>query len=84
MWPHGKCINMGAYGGTPQASMSLSDTGNIADLNNDDAVDLMDFAIFADSWLIERVLMAENLDRTGLVDINDLAVFIENWLWQEQ
>jgi len=84
LWPHGKCINMGAYGGTPQASMSLSDTGNIADLNNDDAVDLMDFAIFADSWLIERVLMAENLDRTGLVDINDLAVFIENWLWQEQ
>jgi len=84
LWPHGKCINMGAYGGTPQASMSLSDTGNIADLNNDNTVGLMDFAIFADSWLIEQVLMAENLDRTGLVDINDLAVFIENWLWQEQ
>ena len=24
LWPHGKRINMGAYGGTPQASMSLS------------------------------------------------------------
>ncbi len=28
LWPHGKRINMGAYGGTPQASMSLSDVGN--------------------------------------------------------
>ncbi|GAF67932.1 unnamed protein product, partial [marine sediment metagenome] len=34
LWPHGKRINMGAFGGTPQASMSLSDAGNIADLNN--------------------------------------------------
>ncbi len=24
LWPHGKRVNMGAYGGTPQASMSLS------------------------------------------------------------
>ena len=24
IWPHGDRINMGAYGGTPQASMSLS------------------------------------------------------------
>ena len=26
LWPHGKRMNMGAYGGTPQASMSLSDS----------------------------------------------------------
>lgn len=28
LWPHGKRINMGAYGGTPEASMSPSDVGN--------------------------------------------------------
>jgi len=33
LWPNGERINMGAYGGTPQASMSLSDTGNSADLS---------------------------------------------------
>ena len=33
--PNGKRINMGAYGGTPQASMSLSDTDNVADLSDD-------------------------------------------------
>jgi len=33
--PNGGRINMGAYGGTPQASMSLSDTDNVADLSDD-------------------------------------------------
>ncbi|MHC4528332.1 MAG: right-handed parallel beta-helix repeat-containing protein, partial [Planctomycetota bacterium] len=39
LWPHGKRINMGAFGGTAQASMSDSDTGNIADLDCDGSVD---------------------------------------------
>jgi L-ascorbate metabolism protein UlaG (beta-lactamase superfamily) len=29
LWPHGERINMGAYGGTSQASMSLSDAGKL-------------------------------------------------------
>jgi len=53
LWPNGRRINMGSYGGTPEASMSLSTIGNIADLNHDDAVDWLDFALFADS---ERAL----------------------------
>lgn len=32
-WPHGERINMGAYGGTPEASMSLSTVGNVVDFN---------------------------------------------------
>ena len=39
-WPHGSRINLGAYGGTPQASMSLSAVGNKAAYNNDGAVDM--------------------------------------------
>ena len=84
LWPNGRRINMGAYGGTREASMSPNTIGNIADLNNDNTVDIRDFAIFANSWLIEQELIAENLDRTGEVDLRDLAVFVENWLWQEQ
>lgn len=30
LWPNGNRINMGAYGGTPQASLSLSTVGNDA------------------------------------------------------
>jgi len=39
-WPHGARVNMGAYGGTSQASMN----GNRADFNIDGAVNLVDFA----------------------------------------
>lgn len=50
---HGDRINMGAYGGTAQASKSPYCPGTlIADLNNDCRVDLLDFAIFASEWLM--------------------------------
>ncbi len=83
LWPHGKRINMGAFGGTPQASMSLSDAGNVADLNNDDSVDYKDFLRFADDWLYQRVLLSEDLDRNAIVNFTDFAIFADNWLWKE-
>jgi hypothetical protein len=81
LWPHGRRVNMGAYGGTPQASMSLSDAGNIADLDNDKDVNFRDYALFADKWLNQRNLLPEDLDRDGTVEYDDLAVFAENWLY---
>ncbi len=80
LWPHGKRINMGAYGGTPEASMSASEYGNIADLNHDGMVNFADFTLFCNSWPLEQVLLAGDLDRNGVVDYNDLAIFIEQWL----
>jgi hypothetical protein len=77
LWPHGKRINMGAYGGTPQASMSLSDIGNIANLDNDvnDIVDSLDLALFVEKWCYEEFLLAEDLNRDGFVDFDDFAIF---------
>ena len=93
LWPNGRRINMGAYGGTPEASMSLSTVGNIGDLNNDDTVDFLDFANFAASWETHLPLftvlalgpppLREDLDRNKIVDCNDLSIFVNNWLWQE-
>jgi len=83
LWPHGKRINMGAYGGTPEASMSLSNVGNIADLNNDDAVSLQDYAEFANKWRTSEILLAEDLNRDGIVDFSDLFILVENWLWEQ-
>lgn len=83
LWPHGKRINMGAYGGTPQASMSLSDEGNIADLNNDDSVNYGDLILLADDWLYQQVLLSEDLDRDGAIDFRDFVIFANNWLWKE-
>jgi hypothetical protein len=84
LWPNGKRINMGTYGGTPEASMSLSNVGNVADLNHDEKVDFEDFALLAECWAVKHVLLAEDLDLDGQVDTNDIYVFAENWLWDKQ
>ena len=83
LWPHGKRINMGKYGGTPEASMSLSDAGSAADLNIDGAVDFRDFDGFSGKWRKEELFLREDIDRNGRVDAFDLAAFAEQWLWKE-
>ncbi len=82
LWPHGKRINMGAYGGTQEASMSLSALGNVANLDNDvkDMVDFADLALFVDKWCKEEILLAEDLNRDGVVDSVDYAIFAQHWL----
>jgi hypothetical protein len=59
--------------------MSLSTVGNVADLTHDGVVDLRDLAILCDSWLVQRVLLAEDLDRNGRIDESDLAILGLNW-----
>ncbi len=81
LWPHGKRINMGVYGGTAEASMSLSDVGNIANLDNDaaDAVDFNDLGVFLSKWCYEEFLLAEDLNRDGIVNLVDYAVFVQQY-----
>jgi hypothetical protein len=83
LWPHGKRINMGAFGGTPQASMSESDAGNIADLDFGGSVNWSDLKILTGKWLVEELLLAEDLNRDGLVNGWDFAIFADNWAWNE-
>lgn len=83
LWPHGKRINMGAYGGTPQASMSPNPAGNIIDLNHDGKVDLADWSQWADDWILEKVLMDADVDRDNDTDMDDLVILADQWLWTE-
>jgi hypothetical protein len=83
LWPHGKHINMGAFGGTPEASMSLLSIGNIADLNSSGFVDCADIMLLADKWLCEEVLLSEDLDRNRIVNFGDFAILADNWSWEE-
>lgn len=80
LWPHGERINMGAFGGTPQASMSDNPVGNTADLNHDGRVDLADWSLWSDDWLKQKILLDSDFDRDNHVNPNDLNVFINNWL----
>lgn len=83
LWPHGKRINMGAYGGTPQASMSPNPIGNIADLDHDGQVGIFDLELLSDDWLYNEYLLDTDLNRNGKVDIADFSVFAQQWLWAE-
>jgi hypothetical protein len=49
--PNGGRINMGAYGGTPYASMS--EWPIAGDLNRNGIVDLSDLVVFCEQWLAE-------------------------------
>jgi hypothetical protein len=76
-WPNGKRINMGAYGGTEQASKN----GNPADFDIDGAVDFADFAEFSNKWFSQESCI-EDLTNNGVVDFADLGMFVDNWLWE--
>jgi len=79
LWSHGNRINMGAYGGTPEASMSLSDAGNIADLNFDGVLCYRDMKLLTDKWLCQSLLMSEDLSRDGIVNFTDFSIFARIW-----
>jgi len=83
LWPHGKQINMGAFGGTAQASMSTSAAGNIADLDANDVVNYADLKLFTEGWLRQQVLLSEDIDRDGSVKFKDFAIFAGEWFWEE-
>lgn len=78
-WPNGKRINMGAYGGTKQASKN----GNIADFDVNGVVNSSDLMEFSSKWLDENGGIV-NLNLTGGVDFRDFAIFAKNWLWQRE
>ncbi len=80
--PNGNRINMGAYGGTAEASKSPENWRSIADLTNDWAVDFNDLKVFVDYWLETGECIPSDLNRNQLVNLSDFAIFADNWLWQ--
>jgi len=84
LWPHGRFINMGAFGGTKQASMSRSTAGNIADLNIDGVVNYEDLKLYSDKWLYQEALLSEDLNRNAIVSFADFAILANQWCWQGQ
>ena len=84
LWPHGRHMNIGAYGGTAQASMSLSPVGTAANLDPDvndanDWIDHRDMALFSGRWLSREAPLAEDINRDGVVDLTDFAILADNW-----
>ncbi|GAH49661.1 unnamed protein product, partial [marine sediment metagenome] len=76
-------INMGAFGGTAEASMSLSTEGLRIDLNNDGAINNKDLSMLAGMWLAADLPMAGDINRDGLVNFSDFAWLAQLWLYEE-
>ena len=72
-------INMGAYGGTTEASMSPHDWALLADLTNDGKVTLDDVGAQTEDWLYKSNDLPGDLDRNGIVDMYDFALFAQDW-----
>jgi len=79
--PNGNQINMGAYGGTAEASNSPENWRSIADLTNDWAVDFNNLKVFVNYWLDTGQCIPGDLNRNQSVDFTDFAIFADNWLW---
>lgn len=72
-------INMGAYGGTAEASKTPADWGILADLTNDRIVDFNDLAGFVDYWPDTGQCIPSDLNRNQSVDFYDFAEFAACW-----
>jgi len=82
-WPNGQRINMGAFGGTSQASKSPENGGCIADFDDSGAVDEGDLKLLTEKWLIMGISLREDLYGDGTIDLRDFAVFAKFWGWHE-
>jgi len=75
-------INMGAYGGTAEASIGPLDWAILSDLNNDGTVSNEDLTGLADNWLNSRSNQPADFNRDGIVNILDMAQLAKDWLKQ--
>ena len=73
-------INMGAYGGTPQASIPPYDWALLADINNDGIVDFCDLAYVGMDWGLCEAQQPGDFDRNSGVGPTDLDLLSDNWL----
>jgi hypothetical protein len=83
LWPHGKQINIGTYGGTAQASLSHATVGHAADCTNDGVVNADDLKLLTEQWLTDKMPVHADINRDQRVDFQDLAELGRSWHWQE-
>jgi len=81
-WGRNVRIDMGAFGGTPEAGIAPHDCVPLADINNDGIVDLRDFALEMGAGLGLATPNPADLNRDGTFDLSDLALFVQCWLHQ--
>jgi predicted outer membrane repeat protein len=82
--PNGNRINMGAYGGTAEASKSPPGWALLADVTNDRKVDSNDLKILTYYWLESGACLPSDFSRDQLVNFADFAILALEWSGQIQ
>jgi hypothetical protein len=77
-----KRIDMGAFGGTAEASIAPAGRSLRADANNDSRVDWADFARLVEHWARTGGQCETDLTRDGCVDGMDLAYLAAEWRYE--
>jgi hypothetical protein len=80
LWGHNIRINMGAYGGTTEASMPPYDWSLLADLNNDGKVNSIDLSHWKENWIGSSDDLPGDFDRDRFVNMVDFSLFARDWL----
>jgi len=79
-WGENLRINMGAYGGTAEASVPPYDWAILADLTNDGTVNFVDFAHLVAMFADQGEQLYGDFNRDGGIDLADVAALAEDWL----
>jgi len=74
--------NMGAYGGTAQASLAPPGWALLPDADNSGVIDFRDYAFIGDLWLNADSEQPCDFDRSGDINYKDFSLFVEDWLIQ--
>jgi len=84
--PNGGRINIGAYGGTEEATCSDILRPVPSDADADLNVNMVDFAILANNWGLQGANIKDkgvDADNNNIVDGRDLSILQKFWLWQQ-
>ena len=73
-------INMGAYGGTAEASMPPWDWARLSDVDNDGISNLFDFAEVSLEWMTSGTNLPCDFSRDGTIGLDDLALQAQDFL----
>ncbi|MBE0538034.1 MAG: hypothetical protein IH624_20420, partial [Phycisphaerae bacterium] len=87
---HNVRVNMGAYGGTAEASRTPAGWGLLADVTNDGVVSAADLMFHAEEYsppgstLPRRQTLHSDFDRDGRITLADFAALAGQWLQMTQ
>lgn len=79
-WGQNIRVNMGAYGGTSEASMAPLGWALLCDLDNSGIVNVNDFSTMAEMWLQTGQNLPPDVSRNGTVTIEDFSLLAQDWL----